>query len=117
MEIFKKKDNGFQPLTITAQTMKFSIKDFFSKCDQIHSFLRIWSRFLQKSLMENFIFCAAYLVIFAKSSILDVWQGSELASGVYTLFPKAPLPLRLPKLNGTAWKLSVFIVILVCIFQ
>ena len=22
--------------------MKFSIKDFFSKCDQIHSFLRIW---------------------------------------------------------------------------
>ena len=27
--------------------MKFSIKDFFSKCEQIHSFLR---------LMENFIF-------------------------------------------------------------
>ena len=22
--------------------MKFSIKGFFSKCDQIHSFLRIW---------------------------------------------------------------------------
>ena len=27
----------------TAQ--KFSIKDFFSKCDQILSFLRIWSHF------------------------------------------------------------------------
>ena len=33
----------------TAQKMKFSIKDFFSKCDQIHSFLRIWSHLLKKS--------------------------------------------------------------------
>ena len=40
------------------QKMKFSIKDFFSKCDQIRSFLRIWSHLLKKSLMENFIFCA-----------------------------------------------------------
>ena len=38
--------------------MKFSIKDFFSKCHQIHSFLRISSHLLKKSLMENFIFCA-----------------------------------------------------------
>ena len=38
--------------------MKFSIKDFFSKCDQIRSFLRIWPHLLKKSLMENFIFCA-----------------------------------------------------------
>ena len=42
----------------TAQKMKFSIKDFFSKCDQIRSFLRIWSHLLKKSLIENFIFCA-----------------------------------------------------------
>ena len=28
--------------TDTAQKMKFSIKDYFSKCDQIHRFLRIW---------------------------------------------------------------------------
>ena len=35
--------------------MKFSIKDFFGKCDQIRSFL--WSRLLNKSLMKNFIFC------------------------------------------------------------
>ena len=38
--------------------MKFSIKDFFSKCDQIRSLLRVWSHLLKKSLMENFIFCA-----------------------------------------------------------
>ena len=42
----------------TAQKMKFSIKDFFSKCDQIRSFLWIRSRLLKKSLMENLIFCA-----------------------------------------------------------
>ena len=42
----------------TAENIKFSIQDFFSKCDQIRSFLRIWSHLLKKSLMENFIFCA-----------------------------------------------------------
>ena len=36
--------------------MKFSIKNFFSKCDQIRSILRIWSHLLKDSLMENFIF-------------------------------------------------------------
>ena len=45
----------------TAQKMKFSIKDFFSKCDQIRSFLQIWSHLLKKSLMENLIFCAVSL--------------------------------------------------------
>ena len=46
------KDN----LVNTAQKMKLSIKDFFSKYDQIHSSLRIWSHLLKKSLTENFIF-------------------------------------------------------------
>ena len=45
----------------TAQKMKFSIRDYFSKCDQIRSKLRIWSLLLTKSLMKNFIFCAAIL--------------------------------------------------------
>ena len=40
--------------------MKFSVKDFFSTCDQIRSLLRIWSHLLKKSFMENFIFCALY---------------------------------------------------------
>ena len=38
--------------------MKFSIKDFFSKRDQIRSFLQIWSYLLKKSFVENFIFGA-----------------------------------------------------------
>ena len=41
--------------------MKFSIEDFFSKCDQIRRKLRIWSHLLKKSFMENFIFCAVNL--------------------------------------------------------
>ena len=42
--------------------MKCSIKDFFSKCDQICcSFLRIWSHLLKKFLTENFSFCGVLL--------------------------------------------------------
>ena len=42
----------------TTRKIKFSIKDFFSKCDQIRWKLRIWSHLLKKYLIENFIFCA-----------------------------------------------------------
>ena len=38
--------------------MKFCIKNFINKCDQIRKKLRIWSHLLKKSLMKNFIFCA-----------------------------------------------------------
>ena len=44
--------------SIDCTKMKFPIKDFFSKCEEINIFLRIWSHLLKKSLMENFIFCA-----------------------------------------------------------
>ena len=40
--------------------MKFFIKDFFSKCEQILSFLRVWLDLLKKSHKENFIFCAVH---------------------------------------------------------
>ena len=43
-------------LVYTTQKIKFSIKDFFSKCDQIRRKLRIWSHLLKKFLMENFVF-------------------------------------------------------------
>ena len=52
---------------ITAQKMKFCIKDFFSKCDQIHRNLRIWSHLLKNSLMENFTFSAVHIFIFAEN--------------------------------------------------
>ena len=40
--------------------MKFFIKDFFSKCHQISSYLQIWSHLLREFLMENFIFFAVF---------------------------------------------------------
>ena len=43
-------------VTINVQNMKFSIKNFFSKCDQIRRKLQIWSHLLKKSLMENSFF-------------------------------------------------------------
>ena len=38
--------------------------DFFSKCDQIRSFLRIWSHLPKKSVMENFFMqcCNPYII-------------------------------------------------------
>ena len=41
-----------------AQKMKFSINDFFSKCQQTGSSLRICHTFTKEILMNNFIFCA-----------------------------------------------------------
>ena len=52
--------------------MKFSIKDFFSKFDQIRRKLRIWSDLLKKSLMENYIFLG--------SSFLQVEEEYEVIS-------------------------------------
>ena len=49
--------------TVTAEKMKFSVKDFFSICDQIRGKLRIWSYLLKKCLMESFIFCAVRMHI------------------------------------------------------
>ena len=40
--------------------MKFSIKDFFSKCDQMDSFMQIWSHLLKKSSKFHFS-CSAYI--------------------------------------------------------
>ena len=51
--------------------MKFSTKDFFSKCDQIRRKLRMWSQLMNNSLVENFIFVQW---ISADSEIKDVQQ-------------------------------------------
>ena len=49
--------------------MKFSIKDFFSKCDQIRSKLPIWSHLLKESLMENIIFCELAILQETKTEV------------------------------------------------
>ena len=52
--------------------------EFFSKCDQIRSFLRIWSHLLKKSLMENFNFCA---VMVASKECQQLPIISEIING------------------------------------
>ena len=56
---------------VTAVKTKFSIKNFFSKCEQIRSFPRVWSHLPKKSLIKNFIFCAmsVFRFIFEKCII------------------------------------------------
>ena len=61
--------------------MKFSIKDFFSKCDQIQSFLRMWSHLLKESLMENFIFSAVTYFQIASIYIYMTTQNRSLFLG------------------------------------
>ena len=43
---------------LNSQKLKFLIKDFLSKYDQICWKLRIRQHLLKKSLMKNFFFCA-----------------------------------------------------------
>ena len=66
--------------------MKFSIKNFFSKCRKIHRKLRIRSQLLEISLMENLIFCAVKSIgrktlnikltgIFSFNKLIDVTKA------------------------------------------
>ena len=65
---------GFEQLNVCwvplYQFINVGIKDFFNECDQIRSFLRIWSHLLKKALMENFIFCAVGKRVKSTNSIL-----------------------------------------------
>ena len=58
----------------TAQKIKFPIKDFFSKCDQISRELRIWSHLLKRILLENFIF---EQVLVSSLTDLNIKSASE----------------------------------------
>ena len=63
-----------------AQKMKLSIKNLFSKCDQIRRELRIWSHLLKKSLMENFIFCAVLLTAQLKNTAVNKMLVAALSA-------------------------------------
>ena len=65
--------------------MKFSMKDFFSKCDQIRSFLWIWSNLLNKSYMENFV---QWKFMLTKKVFLNYWSKILLIFSAFALsFP------------------------------
>ena len=67
----------------TAQKMKFSITVFFSKCDQIHNFLWIWSHLLKKFLIENFIFCAMIVLHFSQCCSIFKGLCFEISTKLY----------------------------------
>ena len=52
--------------------MKFSIKDFISKCDRICSYL-----------MENFIFCPVYYIIYKRSIRQKLRMRSNTSYGIF----------------------------------
>ena len=56
------------------QKMTFSVKDFFSKCDQIHR----TPKNMTKDLFNNRLRAVKYCCIDAKLSILDICGGSWL---------------------------------------
>ena len=65
--------------------MKFSIKDCFSKCEEISS---LNAHLLKKSLMENFIFCAVRI----KEKEVDIWK--LLMPQHYSNLPQSNTNLR-----------------------
>ena len=65
--------------------MKISIKDFFSQCHQIQSFLRIWPHLLKKSLMENFIFGAVKAKTFRSTEHPFPMLRNAMTNALFTL--------------------------------
>ena len=63
----------------TAEKMKLSIKDFFSKSDQILRKLQTGTHLLKKSLMENFLLCAVmYYHLFELFDQFLCFDNSEM---------------------------------------
>ena len=61
-------------LYYTAQKMHFSIKDFFSKCDQIRREMQIWPYLLKKSLIEKCILCAVLITNYRRITLTPLLQ-------------------------------------------
>ena len=77
---FSRKKCRTKLSSVTAQKMKFSIKNYFSKCDKISSSLRIWSHLLKKTLMEKSIFLCSvssqkhYTIHTSRRVLVNQWK-------------------------------------------
>ena len=63
----------------TAQKMKFSIQDFFNKCDQIRSFLRNWSLLLRKSFFVQWSRLLSFLSFFFEPNSIILIISSPIS--------------------------------------
>ena len=73
-EIFVIFSNFLRFLIFSTQKMKFSIKDFFSKCDQIRRKLRIWSNLLKKILNGKLHFLSSVFRHMATPEATRIYQ-------------------------------------------
>ena len=91
-EFLFRKERSF---TFFTMCKMLKIKNFFSICDQIGSFLRIWPHLLKKSLMKNFIFCFMLLVScgFYHNDIQIFKNGPCKICGRHLLTLSRPRPL------------------------
>ena len=87
--------------THTAQWMKFSIKNFSSKCDQIKSAVVNLVTLLKKSLMEKFIFlCSGRYgcrVVHIRVSYTDFWYKSCQYQQTIKAWKNHPIEERVPQ--------------------
>ena len=105
----------FWVTTDTVQKMKFSIKDFSSKYDQFSRKLEIWSHILEKSLMENIIFCVVrmiadifYPIFTLKITVLVCFIQKKLnCSGL--LYPLLHQDIALDPLDSADPQLQLFL--------
>ena len=92
----------------------FPLRIFFSKFDQIRSFLQIWSHLLKKSLIENFIFCVLKIKNLRKlENITKISKLHKIMSSIrnenYASTSKNLLKNRnwtLPVVDYFTWKLE-----------
>ena len=76
--------------------MKFSIKNFFSECNQICVFLWTWSHLQKKSFMESFIVCAV---------VATAYRFMDVISYLFSLRPEGKANKRQAMCNAL-WKLA-----------
>ena len=62
----------------TAEKLKFSIKDFFSKCDKIRRKLRICSYLLKTFLTENFVFLCSVTQPISERAIIRISERNKV---------------------------------------
>ena len=70
-------------ITDTAQKMKFSIRDFFSKCDQIRMKLRIWPHFLKKILDAALHFLCSVKVMYISGYLIRSIMLNNMTFDIY----------------------------------
>ena len=88
----------------TAQKTKFSIKDFFSKCDKIRSFLRIWSHLLEKSIIGKLHFlCSDKCILMLRWHVWFLWLCLFSFVCFFWFVPAARIKLK-SNIRASTWK-------------